>query len=70
MDIMQILGLVLVGIVMAAMANRNRIGFANKPGRKTTKTPPIECEVCGTIFDSLPDYLSHKCPEKTEEQIT
>ena len=65
MNFGQIIGLVILGIVVLAMANRNKIGFANQPGRKTTKTPPIECEVCGTVFDSLPEYLGHKCQEKT-----
>jgi hypothetical protein len=64
MDALQILAIVLVGIVLAATANRNRIGFANKPREKRTRNTPITCEVCGNVYNTLHDYLSHECPKK------
>lgn len=63
MNVLQILGIVLVGIVMVAMANRNRIGFANKPREKRTRDTPIVCEVCGETFDTLSEYMSHEHSE-------
>ena len=67
MDLIQLISLVLLVIVIVALANRNRLGFANQPRQKRTKSPPIECEVCGTIFDSTSEYLAHQCPNKTDE---
>jgi hypothetical protein len=67
MNAIQILGLVLVGIVLAATANRNRLGFVNKPREKRTRDTPITCEICGNIFDTLHDYMSHECPKKQVE---
>jgi hypothetical protein len=58
MNLMQMLGLLFVGLIIAATANRNRIGFANKP-RKTSRT----CTTCGAEFDTVSEFMSHECNE-------